>query len=73
MKSGKETLLMIACAAALLKFIAMHNNSPLIYAFMKESPMGFWVGCKKKTALSEEARVEKSDRQIQGKKGRTHH
>lgn len=42
----KETLLMNMCVAALSKFSTVHNNLPLIYAFMKESPVGFWVCCK---------------------------
>lgn len=54
MKSEKETLLMNVCVAALSEFSAVHNNLPLIYAFMKDAPVGF--GSTAKAALSDEAK-----------------
>lgn len=66
MKLEKDTLLMNVCVATLSKFSAVHNNLPLIYAFMKESPMGFWVYWKKKKLLYlKKQGAEKSDRQRQ--------
>lgn len=54
---------MNVCVAALSKLSAVHNNLPLIYAFMKESPVGFWVCCK--ICFIRKEGAEKSGRQRQ--------
>lgn len=41
---------------------AVYNNLPLVYAFMKESPVGFWGVLQKPLCLKTQW-AEKSDRQ----------
>lgn len=66
MKTPKETLLMNMHVVALSNFQrrAVYNNLPLIYAFMKESPVGFWGVLQKLLCLKTQW-AEKSDRQKQ--------
>lgn len=49
---------------------AVYNNLPLIYSFMKDSPVGFWVCCKSCFVWRSKGLKSQTDR---SRKWRTHH